>query len=217
MTAPAVDSIPNQTPPGATDVVKFHVSLNVADLPRSLAFYSALFGIAPAKAYTDYAKFELDEPPLVISLKPHPAKRGGPLNHLGLRLKTTEDLLTVGRRLTEAGYRVSRQDDVRCCYAHQTKFWVADPDETLWEVYVLHADFPRWGAGNKLALMMPSLRALGFFGSLRRALSKPFRLFGRRPAEKAAPEIHLPPGEEGTAGPTAPSCQTRGPALHEPR
>jgi catechol 2,3-dioxygenase-like lactoylglutathione lyase family enzyme len=217
MTAPAVDAVPNQTPAGATDVVKFHVSLNVADLPRSLAFYTALFGTGPVKAYTDYAKFEVDEPPLVISLKPHPAHRGGPLNHLGLRLRKAADLVAVQRRLEEGGYRVSRQDDVRCCYAHQTKFWVVDPDETLWEVYVLHADFPRWGAGSKLALMLPSLRAMGFFGSIRRALSKPFRLFGRRPPQTTDPEIHLPPGEGPTAEETAPSCQTRGSAPHEPR
>jgi catechol 2,3-dioxygenase-like lactoylglutathione lyase family enzyme len=176
MSNAVTEAAPNRTPEGATDVVKFHVSLNVGDLPRSLHFYQALFGAGPVKAYTDYAKFELDEPPLVISLKPQRARKGGPLNHLGLRVKTSEDLVAIQRRLEQAGYRTARQDDVRCCYAHQTKFWIADPDDTLWEVYVLHADFGRWGEGNKLALMMPPLRALGLFGSLRRALSKPFRM-----------------------------------------
>jgi catechol 2,3-dioxygenase-like lactoylglutathione lyase family enzyme len=164
----------NRTPAGATDVVKFHVSLNVGDLSRSLAFYSALFGTGPAKAYDNYAKFELDEPPVILSLKPQAAHVGGPLNHLGLRVRSTEELIAVQKRLEAAGYRVSRQDDVQCCYAHQTKFWITDPDETLWEVYVLHDDFPQWGQGSKLKLMLPSLRAFGFFGSIRRALSKPF-------------------------------------------
>ena len=176
----ATKTIPNQTPAGATDVVKFHVSLNVSDLPRSLAFYSALFGVGPARAYDNYAKFELSEPPLILSLKPQPARIGGPLNHLGLRLRSLEELLGVQKRLEEAGYRASRQDDVQCCYAHQTKFWITDPDETLWEVYVLHADFPRWGQGNKVKLALPSLRALGFFGSIRRALSKPFWRSGKK-------------------------------------
>ena len=173
MTTTATEPISNRTPEGATDVVKFHVSLNVSDLPRSLAFYRALLGAEAVKAYSDYAKFELDEPPVVMSLKPQRAVKGGPLNHLGLRVKTSEELVAIQRRLEAAGYRTSRQDDVRCCYAHQTKFWVADPDDVLWEVYVLHGDFERWGQGNKLALMMPSLKALGFFGSIRRALSKP--------------------------------------------
>jgi len=57
-------------------------------------------------------------------------------------------------------------------------------------VYLLHADFALWGEGNKVALMLPSLRALGFFGSIRRALSKPFRLFRRkRSAESQAPVL----------------------------
>jgi catechol 2,3-dioxygenase-like lactoylglutathione lyase family enzyme len=189
-TAPS--TAPNQTPPGATSVVKFHVSLNVGDLPRSLAFYSALLGAAPVKAYADYAKFEIDEPPVILSLKPHPARVGGPLNHLGLRVRTPEELAAVQQRLQEAGFRVSRQDDVRCCYAHQTKFWITDPDETLWEVYLLHDDFPRWGQGNKLALMLPSLRALGFFGSLRRLLSKPFGRAGRKPCAAGAPPTEAP-------------------------
>ncbi len=204
----ATQPIANRTPEGATDLVKFHVSLNVGDLPRSLAFYSALLGIAPAKAYENYAKFELEEPPLVLSLKPQPARKGGPLNHLGLRVRTPEDLVAVQARLQAAGYRPARQDDVRCCYAHQTKFWVSDPDDTLWEVYVLHADHHRWGEGSKLKLMMPSLRALGFFGSIRRALSKPFRLFGRGKScgnSSAAPLA--PTGSPNGAGADHPSVQ----------
>jgi catechol 2,3-dioxygenase-like lactoylglutathione lyase family enzyme len=174
MTATATEPVANRTPEGATDVVKFHVSLNVRDLSRSVAFYQALFGLTPAKAYTDYAKFEVNEPPLILSLKPHWAGRGGQLNHLGLRLRTVEALAEVQKRLAEAGYRPVRQDGVRCCYAHQTKFWVVDPDETLWEVYVLHDDHGTWGEGSKLALMMPPLRAMGLFGSIRRGLSKLF-------------------------------------------
>jgi catechol 2,3-dioxygenase-like lactoylglutathione lyase family enzyme len=176
ITTATTEHAPNRTPEGATDVMKFHVSLNVRDLPRSLAFYRALLGTAAVKTYSDYAKFELDEPPVVMSLKPQRAVKGGPLNHLGLRVRTSEELVAIQRRLEAAGYRTSRQDDVRCCYAHQTKFWVADPDDVLWEVYVLHGDFERWGQGNKLALMMPPLKALGFFGSIRRALSKPLRV-----------------------------------------
>jgi catechol 2,3-dioxygenase-like lactoylglutathione lyase family enzyme len=206
MTTTATEPIVNRTPEGATAVTKFHVSLNVSDLPRALAFYQVLLGAAAVKAYTDYAKFELDEPPVIISLKPQRAVKGGPLNHLGLRVRTSEELLAIQRRLEAAGYRTGRQDDVRCCYAHQTKFWVADPDDTLWEVYVLHDDFERWGQGNKVALMLPSLRALGFFGSIRRALSKPWSvLFGGGCGTKSAADDRVSPpaaaGPEGGASP----------------
>jgi hypothetical protein len=157
-------------------------------------------GASAVKAYTDYAKFELDEPPVVMSLKPQRAVKGGPLNHLGLRVKTSEELVAIQRRLEAAGYRTSRQDDVRCCYAHQTKFWVADPDDVLWEVYVLHGDFERWGQGKKLALMMPSLKALGFFGSIRLALSKPLRALFCRGCGKTNTAL-----DQGGASPDVPA------------
>src|SRR5262249_56331886 len=129
---------PNGTPGGATAVVKFHASLNVSDLGRSVEFYTALLGAAPVKCYPDYAKFEIDSPPLVLSLKPKRACAGGPLNHLGLRLVSVEQVRAVQRRLEAVGARIGEQDDVKCCYARQTKLWITDPDETLWEVYVLH-------------------------------------------------------------------------------
>jgi catechol 2,3-dioxygenase-like lactoylglutathione lyase family enzyme len=213
MKTPTVDSAPNRTPAGATDVVKFHLSLNVSDLPRSLAFYTALLGAGPVKVYPEYAKFELGDPPLILSLKPQRAAKGGPLNHFGLRLKTVAELAEVQRRLEAIGCRVSPQDDVRCCYAHQTKFWAADPDETLCEVYVLHGDHDRWHEGNPVALMMPSLKALGFFGSIRRLLSKPFRR--RAPAAGAAP---LPPVEERVATVAhGAACPVGGPSADERR
>jgi catechol 2,3-dioxygenase-like lactoylglutathione lyase family enzyme len=172
VTTPEAQPLANRTPAHAFGVVKFHASLNVGDLPRALAFYRALFGVEPAKAYTDYAKFEIDEPPLILSLKPQKCGKGGPLNHLGLRVKSLEELQAIQKRLEAAGFAPKRQDDVKCCYAFQTKFWVADPDETLWEIYVLFDDHPTWGEGSKVALMMPPLRALGFFGSIRRWLSR---------------------------------------------
>src|SRR5262249_49858949 len=58
---------------------KFHLSLNVADLGRSIAFYRVLFGLEPAKVRSDYAKFELAEPPLVLSLIPGRPGAGGHL------------------------------------------------------------------------------------------------------------------------------------------
>ena len=52
----------NRTPEEATAIVKFHASLNVSNLSRSVEFYTALFGLEPVKLYPDYAKFELNEP-----------------------------------------------------------------------------------------------------------------------------------------------------------
>src|SRR5262245_56386162 len=133
----------------ATDTrVRFHLSLNVADLAKSVAFYRTLFGIEPAKVRPDYAKFEPDDPPLVLSLEPTPRPVGGPLNHLGFRMPDAKSLVEVQERLERAGLKTQREEGVECCYAKQTKFWAHDPDGTLWEVYTFDGDIEHRGDGQ---------------------------------------------------------------------
>jgi catechol 2,3-dioxygenase-like lactoylglutathione lyase family enzyme len=127
---------------------KFHASLNVSDLDRSVAFYGTLLGCPPMKLHADYAKFELDEPPLVLSLLPGGDGTQGALNHLGLRVSSSEALVEIQRRLEQAGFATQREDNVECCYARQTKFWITDPDRTLWEVYLLRADTENAGGAS---------------------------------------------------------------------
>src|SRR5262245_35200663 len=130
----------------ATDTaVRFHLGLHTSDLRRAVGFYRVLFGAAPAKHLDDYAKFEVERPPLVLALYPSPQEPGGALNHVGLRLPDAAALVEVQRRLEEHGIATQRQEGVECCYARQTKFWVTDPDGTLWEVYVLHEDVEHSG------------------------------------------------------------------------
>jgi catechol 2,3-dioxygenase-like lactoylglutathione lyase family enzyme len=135
--------------------VRFHLSLNVSDLGRAVAFYRTLLGVEPAKLRTDYAKFEPDDPPLVLSLEPTPRPVGGPLNHLGFRLPDAKSLVAVQERLERAGLRTNREEGVECCYAKQTKFWATDPDGTLWEVYTFDGDLDHRGAGQSLDVMAP--------------------------------------------------------------
>ena len=124
---------------------KFHFSLWVADLSRTVAFYRVLFGQEPHKQYADYAKFELADPPLVLSFLPQPAPRGASLNHVGLRLPDEAGLAEVERRLELVGYRTVREDGVECCYALQTKVWASDPDGVTWEVYAFHRNVGHYG------------------------------------------------------------------------
>jgi catechol 2,3-dioxygenase-like lactoylglutathione lyase family enzyme len=122
---------------------RFHVSLNVSDLARSVQFFELLFGKAPAKRKSDYAKFEVDDPPTVLSLEHRAGStipRGGALNHAGIRVANSSALVDIQRRLEEGGVKTIREDGVECCYAKQTKFWANDPDGTMWEVYVLEDD-----------------------------------------------------------------------------
>ena len=67
----------------------FHLSLDVPDLDRAIAFYEQLFGQAPAKRKPGYAKFELADPPVALALQ----QAGRPaLSHLGIRVGGTEQV-----------------------------------------------------------------------------------------------------------------------------
>ncbi len=130
------------------EVVRFHLSLNVSNLDRSLAFYRTLFGMEPAKQRADYAKFEPDNPPLVLSLEPNRRPGPGTLNHLGIRMPEVSNLLAAKARLEAEGLTCKWEEGVECCYARQSKFWLTDPDGTLWEMYVLEEDIAHRGVGQ---------------------------------------------------------------------
>ena len=131
------------------DPVRFHLSLNVANLDRSVEFFRTVFGTEPAKHRPDYAKFETSEPPLVLSLEPAAmVARSGALNHVGLRMPDARSLVAMQERLERSGVRTAREEGVECCYAKQTKFWLHDPDGNLWEMYTLDGDIEHRGAGQ---------------------------------------------------------------------
>jgi len=159
--------------------MKFHVSLNVGDLQRTLAFYRALLGVEPVKEKADYAKFELNDPPLVLSMRPTWAARGGAVNHLGFRVANVGQLEELKGRLDAAGFRTARHDDAMCCYAHQTKIWASDPDGTLWEIYIFHGDLAFKGKADGIKGLMPPFKALGLVETVRRGLGKSLGALGR--------------------------------------
>jgi catechol 2,3-dioxygenase-like lactoylglutathione lyase family enzyme len=129
----------------ANDPAKFHVSLNVANVARSAVFYRTFLDLKPAKQTAHYAKFELEEPPLVLSLISGRPALGGNLNHIGIRLSNSEALIQMQMRLETAGIATKREEGVECCHSRQTKFWVTDPDGTLWELYIFHEDIAEEG------------------------------------------------------------------------
>ena len=128
--------------------VKVHLAVNATDLARSVAFYRVLFGVEPAKCHADYAKFEVEDPPLVFSLMPGGPGAGGVMSHAGLRVADAAAVWAARDRLEAAGVPTRQQAETRGCYAVQTKVWAADPDGLLWEVYVLTADIPHGDAAG---------------------------------------------------------------------
>ncbi|WP_428911131.1 ArsI/CadI family heavy metal resistance metalloenzyme [Niallia sp. Krafla_26] len=118
---------------------RLHISLDVSNLSESLRFYRVLFNQEPIKLRSDYAKFELEDTPLVITLNEFGRKPGkdGPVNHFGIQVKSSDDVLMAKQRCLEAGFTLEEEVATACCYAVQTKIWAVDPDGTKWEVYVV--------------------------------------------------------------------------------
>ena len=118
---------------------RIHMGLAVKDLAASIAFYRALFGQAPTKTRPGYAKFEVELPPVNLSLNQVAGQTAPnhPVAHFGIQVKSTEAVEVVARRLNEAGSKTSTEENVTCCYAVQNKVWATDPDGNKWEVYVV--------------------------------------------------------------------------------
>jgi catechol 2,3-dioxygenase-like lactoylglutathione lyase family enzyme len=122
-------------------VLKPHVSINVRNVAESIEFYRRMLGVEPAKVRTGYAKFDVQNPPLNLALNEMPhLKSSGALSHLGLQVRTTDDVLAIKARWNEAGLAPRDQMQTTCCYARQDKSWVHDPDGNQWEVFVVLED-----------------------------------------------------------------------------
>lgn len=122
---------------------KTHISLNVADVARSVEFYQAFFGVPAHKRRPGYANFDLETPPLKLALQEGARTAGagaGTLDHLGIQVATREQVTAARDRLKEAGLATFDEGDTVCCYARQDKLWATDPDGNRWEVYVLLDD-----------------------------------------------------------------------------
>lgn len=118
--------------------LKTHVALNVTNIENSVAFYQAMFGLAPVKYKTDYAKFDIANPALNLTLNlAEKVQPGGALSHLGVQVESTSDVQAAIARFKEAGLTLFEEKDTDCCYALQDKVWVTDPDGNSWEVFVV--------------------------------------------------------------------------------
>ncbi|WP_182904947.1 ArsI/CadI family heavy metal resistance metalloenzyme [Microbispora sp. H13382] len=119
---------------------RVQLALRVADLEGSIAFYSKLFGVEPAKRRPGYANFAIAEPPLKLVLLEGEEGEATRMDHLGVEVDDTAQVTAATDRLKEAGLATFEENDTTCCYALQDKVWVHGPGGEPWEVYVVKAD-----------------------------------------------------------------------------
>ncbi len=124
---------------------RVQLALNVDDLSASIAFYTSLLGVAPAKVREGYANFAVDSPPLKLVLLENPGQ-GGTLNHLGVEVPSSDAVHGEIARLTDEGLFTEEELGATCCFATQDKVWVSGPGGERWEVYTVLADSPTFGA-----------------------------------------------------------------------
>jgi len=116
------------------------LALNVADLDDAVAFYSKLFATEPAKVRPGYANFAISEPPLKLVLIESTAEAPGSLNHLGIEVDTTEEVVAAQARLAADGLPTAVEERTECCFALQDKVWIDGPGGEPWEIYTVLAD-----------------------------------------------------------------------------
>ena len=124
--------------------MRAHLALACSDVEQSQAFYAQLLGQAPTKVRPGYAKFEIAEPPINLTLNHSeaPVAQAWPA-HFGIQVKSTAQVLERRVVMEAAGFASRSEEGVGCCYAIQDKVWFADPDGNNWEVFVVtEADIP---------------------------------------------------------------------------
>ena len=148
----------------AINTLKAHLAINVSDVDSSIDFYKRMLGIEPSKVRTGYAKFDVANPPLNLTLNQVAFEGKGALSHLGIQVATTEDVIALSEQWKDSGLTPREEMQTTCCYALQDKAWVNDPDGNEWEVFVVLEDNLAEAKSNDATCCVPS-------GSLTQALS----------------------------------------------
>lgn len=112
---------------------RFHVHMHVQDLDKNIAFYSAMFGVQPARKESDYAKWMLLDPPVNFAISTRGNATG--VDHLGIQVDSSAEL--AGLRASAGAAALTLQDDgeTTCCYARSDKYWLTDPQGVAWEQF----------------------------------------------------------------------------------
>ena len=135
--------------------------MNVSNVENSIEFYKKMFGIEPSKVRTGYAKFDVQNPPLNLTLNQNVINGQGALSHLGIQVAATEDVIALREMWEEKGLVPREEMQTTCCYALQDKAWINDPDGNEWEVFVVLEDNLAEAKSNDAACCTPTFVGIG--------------------------------------------------------
>lgn len=112
---------------------RLHIHIGVDNLGDSIRFYSTLFGAAPIKTKSDYAKWLLDDPRVNFAISTRARTKG--IDHLGIQVDDEAEWAEVRERLKGGDMAVADEGETVCCYARSEKSWIQDPSGVAWEAY----------------------------------------------------------------------------------
>jgi catechol 2,3-dioxygenase-like lactoylglutathione lyase family enzyme len=135
---------------------RLHVHVGVADLGRSIRFYSTLFATEPTVVKDDYAKWMLEDPRVNFAISSGQHATPG-IQHLGVQAETVDELGEVYARLKQAERPVLDEGRTTCCYAKSEKSWIADPDGLVWEAFFTDGEATTYGDSPQLGVLADSL------------------------------------------------------------
>lgn len=131
-----------------------HISLDVRDVSKSVAFYEKVFGVKPQKQVADYAKFDLKAPALNFSLVSFTGAVSA-VDHLGIEVETVEGIAQWKAHLQREGILERVEDNIACCFARQDKLWFTDPDGNAWEIFTVHEQLNVTGRLSQTGCCVP--------------------------------------------------------------
>jgi catechol 2,3-dioxygenase-like lactoylglutathione lyase family enzyme len=136
-----------------------HLSLDVRNVPASVAFYQKVFGVAPQKQTPEYAKFDLTYPAFNFSLLSGTGRMSS-VDHLGIEVDSIEEIANWKARLQKEGILERVEENTACCFARQDKLWLSDPDGNAWEIFTVHEHLPVTGTLSNSGCCIPNRNQL---------------------------------------------------------
>lgn len=124
-------------------VQEFHLSLRVADLDASTAFYTAFFGTAPKERTARYTTFIV--PDLRLNFVLLVNDKGTPLDtyslyHLGLGVADKQAVIESYHRARSAGAEIVKPPRTTWRGTPLHELWLRDPTGYLIEIYARLTD-----------------------------------------------------------------------------
>ena len=99
---------------------RLQLALNVSNLDDAVAFYSAFFKTEPSKIRPGYTNFAIAEPPLKLVLFEN-AEAPGTINHLGVEVFSTEEVVAAASYLADRGFATDVEVQTTCFMPSRTR------------------------------------------------------------------------------------------------